>query len=105
LSTVFADTGYFVALISATDQHHHDAVEYAELVKSDRAMMLVTTDAVLVELLNYFARRGEPYRTAALEFVRLLLSSAGGRVEPQTRDLLNDAIGLYSLSAETRTGR
>lgn len=96
MSQVFADTGYFVALLSTNDAHHRDAINYAELVDADRTIILVTTDAVLIELLNFFARRGEQSRAIAIDFVRLLLASGGSRVEPQTRDLLNDAIGLYA---------
>ncbi|MBF6604361.1 MAG: type II toxin-antitoxin system VapC family toxin [Chloroflexi bacterium] len=93
---VFADTEYFVALISKSDKHHEDAVTYADLIEQDRTVVLITTDAVLAEVLNWFARRGESSRSAAVSLVRLLLSSPASRVEPQTRDVLNDAIGLYA---------
>lgn len=93
---VFADTGYFVALLSSNDAHHSDAVTYADVVASDRTMTLVTTDAVLVELLNFFASRGEEYRSRAIELVGMLMISPATRIEAQTRELLSNAIGLYA---------
>jgi predicted nucleic acid-binding protein len=45
MTPVFADTYYFIALLSPTDTAHRRAVEYAGLV--DR---LVTTEWVLLEL-------------------------------------------------------
>jgi len=96
LNAIFADTGYFVALLSANDAHGPAAIEYAALVDEDRTLVLVTTDAVLVELLNFFSRYGHDARVAALKLVRLLLSGGASRVEPQTRELLNDGIALYA---------
>jgi predicted nucleic acid-binding protein len=96
LSLVFADTEYFVALLSKQDPHHEDAITFAALVDDDKTITLVTTDAVLTETLNFVARYGTEVRTAAIELVRVVLSSPASRVEPQTRDLFNDAMALYA---------
>jgi predicted nucleic acid-binding protein len=95
LKRVFADSAYFIALLSADDALHAPAVEYATLLETDAATELVTTDAVLVEVLNGASRRGSAAREKAVSLVRMLQSSSA-RVEPQTRDLLNEAIDLYA---------
>jgi predicted nucleic acid-binding protein len=91
---VFADTGYFVALMSADDALHQAAVDYAALLEIDATTELVTTDAVLVEVLNS-ASRGSAAREKAAALVQVLRSSAA-HIEPQTRDLLNEATELYA---------
>jgi predicted nucleic acid-binding protein len=94
VSSVFADTAYLIGLISKDDSLHSDALEYAALIEADPRVQLVTTDAVLVKLLNGVARHGQAARESGLNLVRIL--QQGARIEPQTRELLSDAMRLYS---------
>jgi len=60
----FADTWYFVALIKRDDQHH----EVAKRISTSLAgATVVTSDAVLIELLNYVSESGELLRARASE--------------------------------------
>lgn len=94
MNRVFGDTAYFIGLLSAADALHEMAVEYAEIIEKDATLELVSTDAILVEVLNGASRHGQAAREAAVALVRLLQS--GARIEPQTRELLTDAVALYA---------
>ena len=63
---VFADTGYWVALIDEDDNLHLKA---ASISKTMGAVLLVTHELVLVEVLNHFSACGPTYRRKALENV------------------------------------
>lgn len=51
---VFADTSYFIALLSPSDRHHHAARQ----ATSRRTSRLVTTSWVVVEVANAMSRVG-----------------------------------------------
>jgi predicted nucleic acid-binding protein len=52
---VFVDTAYLVALSNASDRHHTEAKVLAQTWSAERRGF-VTTDAVLIEYANFFAR-------------------------------------------------
>ncbi len=52
MSCVFADTSYYIALLSARDEHHAHAVALAEAFLG----RVLTTDFVLVEVGNWLSR-------------------------------------------------
>ncbi len=52
----FVDTLYFVALFNPRDQWHEQAVAASKLIEDTK---LITTEEVLVELLNFFSEYGE----------------------------------------------
>lgn len=62
MKTVFVDTLYFVALFNPRDQWHDRAL--AAGTSLARAKLLTTED-VLVELLNFFSEHGEKARRGA----------------------------------------
>ncbi len=70
MSCVFADTGYWVALIHVADPLRQ-RVEQVTNQLGDRR--IVTSELVLVEVLNYFARHGEVARAKAVQTVLQLL--------------------------------
>jgi predicted nucleic acid-binding protein len=65
--TVFVDTFYWIAFINPRDQWHQKAVELSSSLKDTH---LITTDAVLIELLNYFSGYGPEMRKAVTVIVR-----------------------------------
>lgn len=67
MRTVFVDTFYWIARINPRDQWHQKAVELSSSLKEAH---LITTDAVLIELLNYFSGYGPEMREAAALIVR-----------------------------------
>ena len=60
MSEIFADTGYWIALIDRRDQGHQAAVEIEAYLAEHQ---LVTSEMVLTELLNYMSGEGEYLRT------------------------------------------
>ena len=64
---VFADTGYWVAVIDPDDILHQRALRVSRLLL---ATVLVTTELVLAEVLNHFSDYGRTYRQTAATTVQ-----------------------------------
>jgi len=92
MSSVFADSAYWIALISQRDALHDRALEMA---KKFSGAMIVTSDMVLVEVLNIFASHGEHVRRSATVAVTTICSDLKVCVVPQTRELFDQAHKLY----------
>jgi uncharacterized protein len=90
---VFADAGYWIALISPRDNLHRRALAVSQALDGSR---IVTSDMVLIEVLNAFAERGEHLRVAAARAVAGILDDAATIVVPQTRRLFHEALALYA---------
>ena len=97
MTDVFADTNYFITLIHANDQWHERAVAAESLLKSSR---VVTTDSVLIELLNFVSGYGPQLRRAVASFVRESLADPAMEVLPQTRGTLLEGLKLYEARAD-----
>jgi len=69
---VFVDTAYWVAVINPHDQWHAPAIEASSMLGGTN---LLTTDAVLAEVLNYFSGLGERLRRIATANVRAILAN------------------------------
>ena len=92
MTAVFADTLYFVALINPRDQWHQHAINAEAIAKTSR---LVTTEAVLIEVLNFMASHRPALRKAVALFVRDLLADPTIETVPHTRNTLLDGLTLY----------
>ncbi len=77
MSEVFADTQYWIAIINPHDQWHQRAVTVSQTLGP---VQLVTTDDMLVEVLNFFAGYGAPMRQTAAHAVRSILQNANVEV-------------------------
>jgi uncharacterized protein len=89
---VFADTQYWIALASPSD-HLHEKAKTASASLGN--VILITTDEVMVEFLNYFAKYGPGSRNAAVKMVRAILSDPNVQVIPQTRSSFSAGLDLY----------
>jgi predicted nucleic acid-binding protein len=87
------DTGYWIAALNPRDGLHARSKEVAQQLGS---CTLVTSEMVLVEVLNSLAGKGEHLRKAAIVTVREIINDASIDVVAQTRRLFNDAVRLYS---------
>ena len=92
MRTVFADTAYWIAITSRTDRHHQQA---RALRQSLPPVQLVTTDAVLLEFLAFFAGGGALIRRVAAQTVRGLANLPNVELLPLTRSLFLDGLALY----------
>ena len=88
----FVDTLYLVALFNPRDQWHERAIEAANLVSESN---LITTEDVLVELLNFFSEYGEKARRGAVVHVEGILSGANIEVIPQSHETFMAGLSLY----------
>ena len=82
MSTVFADTFYWAALLNPRDSLHNEAVAVGESLKGTP---VVTTDEVLIEFLTFFAGSGPRVRRRAAAFVRSLFLDPQVDVKEQNR--------------------
>lgn len=63
---VFADAGYWIALLNPKDGLHAKAIEVSATLGRSR---ILTSEMVLTEVLNAFAAKGESLRNAACAMV------------------------------------
>ncbi|MEI9979385.1 MAG: PIN domain-containing protein [Edaphobacter sp.] len=92
MNQIFADTGYWIALLNPRDELHNRAQEISATLGPAQ---IVTSEWVLTELLNSFAERGVQLRTIVSRTVTALRSNPGVTVVPQTSASFEDAFQLY----------
>lgn len=91
MKPVFADTFYFLALLSDRDQHHERAVEFT---KSFRGRM-VTTTWVLTELGNQLHSGRD--RERFLTFLAKLKSNPNVSIAPTNDELFDSGVELFRM--------
>jgi predicted nucleic acid-binding protein len=92
MKRVFADTGYWIALLTPQDALHKEA---HRLFATLAGVKIVTSDWVLIELLDGFATKGPHLRSLASDAVAALKKNPKVIVEPQIRNEFNEAFQLY----------
>ena len=94
---VFADAGYWIALLNVRDQLHKKAEAVAEQLGDCR---IVTSQMVLVEVLNHVSRHSSKHpegtRSLAATMVRELVEKPNIEIVPQTSSQFESATSLYS---------
>lgn len=89
---IFVDTLYWVALLNPQDQWHQKAQEAKVVIKS---VSLITTEAVLIEVLNYFSSFKPQMRQAVAQIVYDILSDSNIEVTSITHDIFLSGLSLY----------
>lgn len=97
MNLVFADTVYWVALINPKDEWRNQARSANTLLRDTQ---IVTTDSILIEVLNFFADHGTEARTRAVSVVEQLLTNPNIEVVPQTHDNFLAGLALYKARAD-----
>lgn len=92
MNGVFVDTHYFVASINRTDQWHARAVEVETVLKGAK---FVTTESVLIELLNYVSNYSAEVRSNVAQVVRDILVDPNTETVLHTHQLFLDGLQLY----------
>ena len=90
MKPVFADTGFFLALLNSRDQHHRRAVE----LNGSLAAPLVTTNWVLLEVAN--ALSATRSRAVFAQLRDRLRSTPGATILPADENLFDAGCSLYS---------
>ena len=93
MKTLFADTGYWIALLNPRDNLHERAKQLATQLAPFRT---ATTEMVLVEFLTSISAGGQQLRQRAAETVRSLKIDPNVEVVPQTSNQFEDALDLYA---------
>jgi uncharacterized protein len=95
--TVFADTGYWIALLNKQDSLHEKAKAVSAALG---AVRIVTSETVLAELLNDFAGRGAHLRNAAVQLVEDCQRNPNVSVVLSTSLSFREALALYKQRAD-----
>jgi predicted nucleic acid-binding protein len=90
MKQIFADTSYWIGLVNPRDQIHQKAIKLTQQLSSVR---LLTTEMVLVELLNCFSN--SPFRRAVAGMVLKLRDDRNVRIVPQTSEQFEVARERY----------
>jgi len=92
MKQILVDAAYFIALANPNDQWHERSVQRAaETANHD----LVTTEDVLIELLNFYAESGDFMRRKVGELTRSILLDSRINIVGRTETTLLDALDLY----------
>ena len=93
MGEVFADTGYWIALISTRDDLRESAAQATNNLGGRR---IVTSEMVLVEVLNHFARQGDVARETAAETIMGLKNDSNTEVIEQNTAQFESAVSWYA---------
>lgn len=96
MTPLFADTFYFIALLSPDDAAHQRAVEYSRLIEKS-----VTTEWVLLELADGLANTDNRHLFQETRDA-LLADPSPAEVIPLDMTLHQRAIALYTRRADKR---
>ena len=99
MTVVFADAGYWIALLHTGDRLHVRARAVAAGLGS---ATIVTTHMVLVEVLDHFAGTGERRRSLAVQMVRDLEARPDVEIVPQTDAQFRAAAERYAARPDQR---
>jgi uncharacterized protein len=89
---IFADTFYWTALLNPKDQWHSSAIEIQPKIAKVR---LVTTETVLIELLNFYSEYGSEMRQTVLDTVRDILVDLEIEYISHSPDIFLEALDFY----------
>ncbi|MBW4472856.1 MAG: PIN domain-containing protein [Stenomitos rutilans HA7619-LM2] len=92
MTTIFADTGYWIALLDPQDNLHQKAASLTAALTAK----IVTSEMVFTEVLNAFSKRGNFLKQSAVTLIRGSVRNPNVVVVPQTSDLFQAAFDLYS---------
>ncbi len=99
MKPVFADTGFWIALLYSKDRWHQEAIElYRSLQQQKRKV--VTSDLVLTEFLNFFSKFDASLRQKAGLMVKQTRKKLGSKVTPRLfkAGRKNDAATLVAMT-------
>lgn len=89
---VFADIGYWVALLNPKDELHYKA---QSISKSLNPVYIFTSEMVLTEVLNDFSKRGDHFRKLAIDLIETLQNHPNTTVIPQNSEQFKQGLELY----------
>jgi predicted nucleic acid-binding protein len=94
MSTLFADTFYWIALTNIRDLAHERVKTFTRTAKPNA---IWTTEDVLTEYLNYFAGWGPRFRRKAALNIENILDNRTVQIVAQTPDSFRSGFDLYRV--------
>jgi predicted nucleic acid-binding protein len=101
MTSVFADAGYWIALLNPTDALHERAVQVSASLGQTR---ILTSELVLTEVLNACARKGDVPRRMACVLIDELRSDPDYEIVPMTSSAFRQALERYRSRTDKRWG-
>ncbi len=93
MTRIFIDTLYWIARINPRDQWHAKTIQ----TKTARdPFQGVTSEAVLIEVANYFCAFGPDIRAMVSAVIRDIVDDPAIETVPQTRQLVLSGLALYA---------
>jgi len=92
MKKVFADTGYWIALLDPQDTIHPKAINVSITLAQTQ---IYTSEMVLTEILNHFSKRGNFLGSAAANLIESLQENPAITIIPQTDSIFQQALTLY----------
>jgi predicted nucleic acid-binding protein len=101
MTSVFADAGYWIALLNPRDNLHAKAREVSISLETFR---IVTSEMVLTEVLNAFAGRGELLRKACCSLVESIRNNMTSEIVPMTSIGFDEGLERYEQRSDKTWG-
>ncbi|MCH7471458.1 PIN domain-containing protein [bacterium] len=89
---IFADTSYWIAILSPRDQLKAKAEEISQGLGEHR---MVTSEMVLTEILDHLCDKGQHLREATVNIVQRIMSNPNIDVVPQASVRFHEALHHY----------
>ena len=99
MRTLFADSGYYIALLNPRDQWHGKAKTVTAQLGNVR---VVTSQMVFVEFLNFMGGRGQQLRESAWSALRDFAENPDVEIVPQSSAQFDSAVDLYNSRPDQR---
>ena len=94
MKAVFADTGFWIALLYPSDRWHSQAIAIYEEIEY-KQQKVITSEMVLIELLNFFAKFDSRLRQKTGKVVQQMRVHSNIKVIPQNSEQFERALNLY----------
>lgn len=92
MSIIFADTFYWIALLSPRDTWHSRVIEWSQ---SNPHQSLIITDGIIDEIFAHFSKQGEIMRGKVIEFYQNILDDPSIQLISYNPELRQAGIELY----------
>lgn len=101
MNVLFSDSGYWIALLNPHDTLHAKALDISWVI---RGRHIVTSQMVLTEFMNAYAKLGAQLRSLAVDFVQELHEDSNITVMEQTGEQFQAALVLYAQREDKAWG-
>ena len=100
MSDVFADSGYWIAMLNPNDDKHESALRATENLGGRD---IVTTEMVLVEVFAHVSKQGARARSDMVELLRDLKNNPNVEIVEQTHEQFKAAADRYAERLDQRS--